>query len=140
MAGAGEWRGGIGLEKVIEPLASCEVHVFNERVGCPPWGILGGGDGARPCITIERSDGTSKEVRKANAPVGLGDRVRVLTSGGGGYGDPLKRDPAKVATDVRQGYVSRESAADLYGVILDASGNPLARETAAKRQSLARKA
>ena len=48
LAGAGEWRGGIGLEKVIAPLTSCRVHVLNERVECPPWGVRGGGDGARP--------------------------------------------------------------------------------------------
>jgi len=133
-AGAGEWRGGIGLEKVLEPLVACHVHVFNERVGCPPWGILGGLDGARPCITIEHAGRAPEEVRKANAPVGPGDRVRVLTSGGGGYGDPLKRDALKVAADVRLGYVSRESALQDYGVALDRSGEVLMRETEAERQ------
>ena len=139
-AGAGQWRGGIGLEKVVVPLVPCRVHVLNERIGCPPWGILGGRDGAPPRIAIERPGQDAEEVRKANAPLNPGDRVRVQTSGGGGYGNPLHRDPAMVAADVRLGYVSRAAAASLYGVILDASGNPLARETAAKRQSLARKA
>ena len=136
-AGAGQWRGGIGLEKIVAPLVPCNVHVFNERVGCPPWGIRGGRDGAPPRISVEHADGTSEEVRKANKPVLPGDRVRVLTSGGGGYGDPLARDPEAVAADVRHGYVSREAAAELYGVVVDDDGNMLARESEAARRRLA---
>jgi N-methylhydantoinase B len=136
-AGAGEWRGGIGLEKVIAPLAPCRVHVLNERIGCPPWGVRGGADGAPPCITIERPGIAPEEARKANLAIAPGDHVRVLTSGGGGYGDPLKRDPAKVAADVRCGYVSRDAAARIYGVVLAAHGTVLERETAACRQRLA---
>ena len=136
-AGAGEWRGGTGLEKVMEPLVPCNVHVFNERTGCPPWGIRGGRDGARPCITVEHGNRPPEEVRKANKPIVPGDKVRVETSGGGGYGDPLRRDPAKVEADVREGYVSREAAAELYGVVLDEAGKVRADETAAKRRQLA---
>jgi N-methylhydantoinase B len=132
-AGAGEWRGGIGLEKVIAPLAPCNIQVLNERVGCPPWGIRGGKDGAAPRITVEHTGGAPEEVRKANRPVGPGDRVRVLTSGGGGYGDPLRRDPDKVAADVRNGYVSRAAAAELYGVVVDDDGMVSAEKTAALR-------
>ena len=136
-AGAGEWRGGIGLEKVIAPLTSCRVHVLNERIGCPPWGVRGGGEGARPCISIERPGAAPEEVRKANIPVGPGDHIRVQTSGGGGYGDPLKREPAKVAADVQFGYVSREAAERDYGVLLDRQGAALRRETAERRARLA---
>jgi N-methylhydantoinase B len=95
--------------------------------------VRGGADGARPCITIERPGATPEEVRKANIPVGPGDRVRVQTSGGGGYGDPLKREAAKVAADVRSGYVSREAAEHVYGVVLDRKGAVLAHETAERR-------
>jgi N-methylhydantoinase B len=136
-AGAGQWRGGIGLEKVMTPLAPCSVHVLNERIGCPPWGILGGKDGAAPRIDIERPGKEAAEVRKANVPVVPGDRVRVQTSGGGGYGDPLSRDPALVAADVRLGYVTRRAAASLYGVMIGEDGNLLGTETAAQRKRLA---
>ena len=132
-AGAGEWRGGTGLEKVIEPQVDCSVHVFNERTGCPPWGIMGGHEGARPYISIERPGAEAEEVRKANVPVGPGDRVRVLTSGGGGYGDPLRRDPNLVAKDARLGYISCEAAREIYGVVLDPDGHVLDRETAVER-------
>ncbi len=136
-AGAGQWRGGTGLEKVMEPLVPCNVHVLNERTGCPPWGILGGRDGARPCITVEHPDAPAEEVRKANKPIMPGDRVRVQTSGGGGYGDPLRRDPALVAADVRNGYISGEAAETVYGVMLDEKGEVLADRTAAQRERLA---
>ena len=89
-----------------------------------------------PCITIERAGKPAEEVRKANIPVGFGDRIRVQTSGGGGYGDPLKRDPSKVADDVRFGYVSRETAERIYGVVLDARGAVLAKDTADRRARL----
>ena len=132
-AGAGEWRGGTGLDKVVTPLVPCHVHVFNERTGCPPWGILGGHDGAAPRIAIERPGQAPEEARKANVPVGPGDRVHVLTSGGGGYGDPLMRDTDRVATDVRLGYISREAAWRDYGVALDPDGGVLDRETKTER-------
>lgn len=138
-AGAGRWRGGIGLEKVVAPLVPCHVHVLNERIGCPPWGIRGGKDGSRPCITIDRPGETPAEVRKANVAVGPGDRICVQTSGGGGYDDPLKRDPHAVAADVRFGYVSRNSAENIYGVILDDAGAVLPSETSKKRELLAQK-
>ena len=48
-----------------------------------------------------------------------GDAYKMLSGGGGGFGNPFKRDPAKVADDVREGYVSREAAEKLYGVVLD---------------------
>ncbi len=132
-AGAGQWRGGTGLEKVVAPLVPCNVHVFNERTGCPPWGILGGGDGAASRISIERPGKAEEEVRKANVPIDLGDRVHVLTSGGGGYGDPLRRDANMVATDVRLGYISPEAAWRDYGVALDPEGVVLEPETETER-------
>ena len=62
----------------------------------------------------------------------------MLTSGGGGYGDPLKRDADRVATDVRLGYISREAAWRDYGVALDPDGSVLYRETKIERVQRAR--
>jgi N-methylhydantoinase B len=131
--GAGEWRGGVGVEKVFTALAPCRVHIFIDRTDCPPWGILGGGAGSPPSAYIERQDGRIEYLRKANVAVAPGERVHLLTSGGGGYGDPLRRDPGKVAEDVRFGYVSREAARAQYGVVLDESGQVLERETVRRR-------
>ncbi len=57
----------------------------------------------------------------------------MLSGGGGGFGNPLKRDSTKVAEDVREGYVSREAAEKLYGVVLDDNFQVLQAQTAALR-------
>jgi N-methylhydantoinase B len=116
--GAGEWRGGVGIEKVFTALAPCRVQVFMDRTGCPPWGILGGKSGTSPSVCIERLNGQVEQLRKANAALAPGERVHVLTSGGGGYGEPRRRKKEKVAEDVRLGYISRDAAKRIYGVKL----------------------
>jgi N-methylhydantoinase B len=84
-----------------------------------PLGALGGADGGVNRVAIE-SDGSryrpphlSKDQDIRMRP---GDVIRVSTPGGGGYGDPLKRDPAKVARDVMRGYYTREQASERFGV------------------------
>ncbi|OGA20789.1 MAG: 5-oxoprolinase [Betaproteobacteria bacterium RIFCSPLOWO2_02_FULL_65_24] len=134
--GAGEFRGGLGLEKLITALAPCTVKLSWDRSGCPPWGIRGGGEGAPARALIERC-GKPPEVRyKGTFQLAAGDKVRVMTSGGGGYGSPLEREPARVVRDVQLGYVSREAAESVYGVVLDGNGNALAVETARLRKEL----
>jgi N-methylhydantoinase B len=136
--GAGKSRGGLGVEKEIEVLAACTIRVLIDRVGCPPWGVLGGGDGAPPVTYIEKPGETPESIQKAVRELKPGDRIRIMTSGGGGYGDALERDPARVAEDVRLGYVTAKAARDIYGVILDESGAVLERETDAHRASASR--
>jgi N-methylhydantoinase B len=110
------------------------VKLSFDRTGCPPWGIRGGRDGAAPSAVIERP-GKPPEVRlKGTFPLAAGDRLRILSSGGGGYGDAFKRDAARVADDVRLGYVSRERARTDYCVALDDDGAVLAEETARLRK------
>ena len=52
-----------------------------------------------------------------------GDTVRMVTGTGGGYGNPLNRDPARVAMDVKNGYITPKDAEEVYGVLVDGSGN-----------------
>jgi N-methylhydantoinase B len=59
-----------------------------------------------------------------------------MTSGGGGYGDPRRRAPERVARDVRLGYVSRDAARQWYGVALDAAGRVIPEETARLRETV----
>ena len=66
-------------------------------------------------------------------PLEAGDRVRVLSPGGGGWGDPRQRDPEQVARDVRDGLVSAEDAREVFGVVLASDGSPDAEATAALR-------
>ena len=118
--GAGEWRGGFGLDYEIELLrgeARASFVMDHGRVG--PQGALGGGEGAVNRVEITRGGQVmvpghlSKAQDIALAP---GDRVRVRTPGGGGYGDPARRDPAAVAEDVRLGRYAAEEAARLWSV------------------------
>jgi N-methylhydantoinase B/oxoprolinase/acetone carboxylase alpha subunit len=64
-----------------------------------------------------------------------GDVFRLDTPGGGGFGDPLARDPAKVLADVTQGFISVEAAARDYGVVLDKSGRAVDQTATAQRRS-----
>ena len=127
--GAGEFRGGCGLEKLTTLLAPCTTQIFFDRTVCPPWGILGGKEGATPSLVVERKDGSKQSVLKGFVQLQPGDQVRVRSGGGGGYGDAAKRAPDRVARDVRLGYVSREGASEFYGVALDDRLRPLEVET-----------
>ena len=66
-------------------------------------------------MLIERADGTTQEALKEAVMLKAGDRVRIHTGGGGGYGDPRRRDRDKVRTDVVRGYVSPQAAKQVYG-------------------------
>jgi N-methylhydantoinase B len=118
-AGAGEFRGGVGFEKVVTALAPCVAQLNFDRTGCPPWGICGGKAGATPITTVERPDADPECKFKATVPMRAGDALRVLSSGGGGYGDPRARDRGKLASDIRNGYVTREGARRDYGLVID---------------------
>ncbi|MBL4916524.1 hydantoinase B/oxoprolinase family protein [Szabonella alba] len=116
--GAGRHRGGFGLDYEIELLrghARASFVMDHGRTG--PQGALGGQDGAVNRVEVTRGHETftpehlSKAQDIALAP---GDRVRVRTPGGGGYGDPKDRNPALVAEDIRLGRYRPEQAAALF--------------------------
>ncbi|QCI66454.1 hydantoinase B/oxoprolinase family protein [Phreatobacter stygius] len=117
--GAGEKRGGFGVHYEMELLrgeARASFVMDHGRFGPP--GVLGGGDGAPNVVRIHR-DGTTtipEHLSKdQDIAIRAGDRVEVMTPGGGGYGDPAKRDPALVARDVGRGYYTADQAAKLWG-------------------------
>jgi N-methylhydantoinase B len=134
--GTGEFRGGLGVEKMVEALSPVNVQVFCDRTTCPPWGILGGGDGASPKVLLERAGKAPEPVFKGFFPLAAGERARVMSGGGGGYGDPRRRDPLRVARDVRLGYVTREAAFETYGVVLDDRNAVLEPETVIRREAM----
>lgn len=136
--GAGTWRGGLGAVYEIELLeVEADVFLFGERGRHAPRGVAGGGDAALNRFVYEAEDGSEAEPPMASKMVGLslarGERVRLETPGGGGYGPPMARDPGAVARDVARDYVSREAAAALYGVVLDDNGNVDTPATEARR-------
>ena len=114
--GPGEFRGGLGVERRYLMLAPARVSTRIERTICPAWGLNGGGDGAPGHAVIERPDGTSQVILKGVVMLKEDDRVRVHSGGGGGYGDPQRRDRERLRTDVMRGYVSPQAARDIYGL------------------------
>jgi N-methylhydantoinase B len=135
--GAGEQRGGFGVNyaiRVRRGASRASMVMDHGRVG--PQGALGGGDGGLNRVSIHRKGATylpphlSKDQDIELAP---GDVVRVSTPGGGGYGDPFRREPGKVAHDVSLGYYTREQAEALFAVALRADGSPDAEQTASLR-------
>ena len=118
--GAGLHRGGNGIEKVYLLLAEGDVSIHDDRHLSQPWGILGGRPGAVSEKWLIRKDGEKSPLPSKidNVRVQPGDRIVFCTAGGGGWGDPLERDPKRVRNDVARRLLSADSARDDYGVVL----------------------
>jgi len=120
--GAGRHRGGLGVERVVRARSHVTVNTQIDRAHCRPWGLDGGGDGKGNSVAL-RLDGAWKtdfpNAKVLVAQVKAGDAFRLRSGGGGGHGSPLARPVEDVRNDVRQGYVSVEDAAALYGVVID---------------------
>ena len=135
--GAGLHRGGNGIHMTYRFLADGEIAIHDDRWFVPPWGVNGGHPGARAKKVLERADGTTEIVgnKVESVPVKDGDLLHFITWGGGGWGDPLERDPAAVGLEIRQGLVTAQGARG-YGVIADEAGHVDAAATEALRSSL----
>jgi len=122
--GPGKWRGGLGFDKQYVLLAPCELWANFDRIGCPPWGVQGA-KAAKAGQVLIFKDGKQEAkllYKTENCPLQAGDRVRMATGGGGGYGSPSERPVELVKGDVIRGFVSLESARDDYGVVIEADG------------------
>ncbi|WP_332119408.1 hydantoinase B/oxoprolinase family protein [Azorhizobium caulinodans] len=118
-AGAGAHRGGLGAVYEIEPLTDADVFLLGERGIYPPFGVAGGAPAALNVFSWETDEGERSPPlasKVTDVKVRAGQRVRLETPGGGGYGDPKARKREDVERDVRQGLVSVEAARTLYGV------------------------
>jgi N-methylhydantoinase B len=122
-AGAGEHRGGYGLIRDYRLLGrEALLTTTFGRHKYPPWGGGGGEPGSPNGVAVIPAGETEPVLWKgkvARYPLTEGDVVRLVTGVGGGYGDPLRRDPWLVAQDVRNGFVTVESARAQYGVSVD---------------------
>lgn len=121
--GAGQWRGGCGLELEFEALNAGSLLARGlERLRFRPWGFGGGAPGQPAELIINDGADDERRVRIIDVlPLAAGDRVTLRTSGAGGYGDPFDRDAHAVLDDVRRGVVSVANARAVYGVAI--SGN-----------------
>lgn len=119
--GAGAYRGGLGLDyaiRVASPRALLTCRGM-DRMRFRPWGRAGGAPGACGFARLRDRDGAVRDLGKIDVmELRPGDVLEVGTPCGAGFGDPLERDPARVASDVLDGYVSPKAARDDYGVVL----------------------
>lgn len=136
--GAGLHRGGNGVDVTYRFLEPGTVAIHDDRWLTYPWGVNGGTPGARGRKWLVRADGSTEVLpsKVHDVPVQPGDQLHFVTWGGGGWGDPLARDPELVALEVRRGLVSVDGARR-YGVVCDDEGVVDGDATTALRTELA---
>jgi N-methylhydantoinase B len=119
-AGAGKFRGGLGVRKDIRFLLDSEVITFSaDNIEVAPQGLFGGKNGVKGKHILYTKKGRRTLPGKTGAiVVKKGDRCIRRTAGGGGYGNPFERNPKLVQEDVLNGWVSLKSAKEDYGCIL----------------------
>jgi 5-oxoprolinase (ATP-hydrolysing)/N-methylhydantoinase B len=124
--GAGKWRGGLGYRRTLLATVPITGSQCSDRHEVKPWGIFGGLPGGNGGTLIKKNGSaewkTVKELygkvsssKFANIAFEPGDRIMLTAPGGGGYGNPAERDPAVVAEDVAEGYVSAAATREIYG-------------------------
>lgn len=114
--GHGRHRGGLGLFRRFEILKDgVNFAIYADRFRIAPYGLFGGTDGQRARCEVVRDGKIIAIKSKEQIELCSGDVLTLYTAGGGGYGPTEERDPADVERDVRQGYISPETARDVYG-------------------------
>jgi N-methylhydantoinase B len=114
--GAGRRRGGLAIVRDFAALGDSSLSLWLERTVTGPWGIFGGREGGTASAELRLPDGTSRSLLKiSHTDFPAGSFLRVITGGGGGYGDPHEREPELVEADLANGYVSEAAASSEYG-------------------------
>jgi N-methylhydantoinase B len=118
--GPGQFRGGLGYEKHIRMLRDAYFMSIADRSILSCWGVKGGRAGRPFQVVIDPGGPSEREMEGLvdDEPVKAGEVIRIRTTGGGGWGDPLERDLDLVRRDVQWGKVSRDGARDDYGVVV----------------------
>jgi N-methylhydantoinase B len=118
--GAGKHRGGLGIDMQVRNLVEGRWNFeHTRREQCPPWGLWGGKPGGYGDFLLRLpGENDFRSMAASHYPVPVESEVIVRTGGGGGWGDPLDREPLLVRADVIEEFVSRQAAAEFYGVVL----------------------
>ncbi|QPC41544.1 hydantoinase B/oxoprolinase family protein [Kaustia mangrovi] len=136
--GPGRWRGGLATEMAFRVFApDTRITARNrDRSVFRPWGVLGGRAAGLSDMVV--NPGTSDERRLGNTDTAVlqpGDVLEIRSAGGGGRGDPMAREPWRVAQDVARGHVSETAAREEYGVVLTGGTVDEAATTALRAQA-----
>lgn len=117
----GKWRGGLGIVRETRFLQEGTCTCEGDRHKEAPKGIFGGKDGTPGGLTKFMSDGEviNLQAKLSDEEFGEGDVLRILTPCGGGYGDPLERDPKMVLSDVLDDFTDIDDAKASYGVVIN---------------------
>jgi N-methylhydantoinase B len=121
--GPGKYRGGTGVVRDVRLLApSVTLGTRMNGVKSPSWGVKGGKAGKPGRILVNPGTLQEREISPFgdNIELRCGDVLRIVTSGGGGWGNAAERDPLQVLQDVKDGFVSLPSAREDYGVVIEA--------------------
>ncbi len=118
--GPGRFRGGLAMVRQYRFLErEGALQLRTDRHRYRPWGLAGGRPGTASSNLLTQNGHTQPAASKGFFTLGRGDVLRHTLAGAGGHGDPLERDPARVAADVADGKVSLERAATDYGVVVE---------------------
>ena len=118
--GAGIFRGGNGVNMTYRFTQDGQISIHDDRWFVPPWGVNGGQPAKRSWKKLTRADGSVEMLgaKVDRISVHEGDSLQYVTWGGGGWGDPLERDPELVSKEIRQGLVTEKGALS-YGVVIE---------------------
>jgi N-methylhydantoinase B len=138
--GPGKFRGGLGMVRQVEILSKeAFLSIVTDRSAIPPFGVYQGRSGYAQKWSVLRKcleKPIPFEGKASRFKLKKGDVVYSLTAGGGGYGDPLERDPERVRKDVIEGYVSLKSSMRAYGVVLNEEDLSIDEEATRKQRKM----
>ena len=117
--GVGEHPGGLGVTRTYQFLAEASALTLVKKAKTRPWGMAGGHTGENCHVILRPGTDQEQTTGMVYEPMAPGEVLVNCSGGGGGWGEPLNRDPEKVLEDVRNAYISLTSAERDYGVVID---------------------
>jgi N-methylhydantoinase B len=134
--GAGRRRGGLGTRRDIRAVTPVEILAMHQKTRTRPWALQGGKEAESSALIAWPGTPRERALSTERFDLEPGESFHHFAGGGGGYGDPLEREPDRVVDDVLDGYISVEAAARDYGIVVavDGSWTPDERRTAHEQE------